>query len=250
MYINSINGAANTNNSNYISKNNKQYITKNHSNSMAVLSDYPISFLGLRVDKRLPRFENFHEQQKRLTTTLKRFLEKIKDKLSITPPDAMKYAYAKLMEANSVEDVQSLFPEEELFIYLTTLEDSPSRRGIIRVYKDFKEIYKNGILKSGEDFTVYLLRKLFVETKVYNDINEDLDKDLIPDIKDYFQQKYGHNRYVTTEILKALGIYAPDQDMRNSLKFTKDGYSDKFGLTISESLLRRLKNMTEEEERS
>ena len=74
-----------------------------------------------------------------------------------------------------------------------------------------------------------------------------MDNDLLTDVSYYFREKYGHNKYVTTEIIKALGIYPFDKNMRNSIKFTKDGYSDWFGLIISESLLRRLKNMTEEE---
>ena len=159
----------------------------------------------------------------------------------------MKNAYAELNTAKTIEDVKRLFPDEELFIYLTSLKDTISKRGILGIYKEFEEIFQNGILKNGEDFTVYLLKKLFVETKVYKDINSDLENDLIPDIKKYFTQKYGHNEYVTTEILKALEIYPPDQAMRNSLKFTKEGYSDLFGLTISAAHLSRLKNMSKEE---
>ena len=246
MRINSITDKLN-NNYNFNSKNNIQTTQNtNKSNPIAVLAEYPIPFLG-RVDKRLVRFEPYHDLQKRLPTTLKEYLDTVKDKLSITPPDAMKNAYAGLMEAKSIQDVQRLFPNEELFIYLTTLKNTASKVGIIGIYKEFEDIFSEGILKSGEDFTVYLLRKLFVETKVYNDINEDLDNDLNPDVKFYFKQKYDNNEYISTEVLRALEIYPPDQDFRNSLKFTKEGYSDRFGLTISEALLRRLKNMTEEE---
>ena len=157
-----------------INYNLKPYLyNKNNQKQNNITSPYQIPFES-RVDKRLPRFENFHEQKKRLPTNLKNYLITIENKLSITPPEAMKNAYANLMEAKNIGDVQRLFPEEELFIYLTTLKDSISKRGIIGIYKDFEELFKNGILKSGEDFTVYLLRKLFVETKVYKDINDDL----------------------------------------------------------------------------
>ena len=163
-----------------------------------VINNYTIPFLGSpRVDKRLPRFENFNNQQNRLTTTLKKYLETIDDKLSITPPEAMKNAYEKLNLAKTIEDVQKLFPDEELFIYLTSLKDTTSRRGILGIYKEFEEIFQNGILKSGEDFTVYLLRKLFIETKVYKDINSDLDIVIIEKLKAYRRmvaKKLGHLR--------------------------------------------------------
>ena len=200
-----------------------------------------------RVDKRISRFEPFHEQKKRLPEELRSYLKTIEDKLSIKPPEAMKNAYAKLNLAKTIDDVKRLFPNEPLFKHLTTLKDSESKIGIIGIYKKFEDKYKNGILKSGDDFTVYLLRKLFIETKVYQDINDDLDNDLLPDIKDYFRNKYNHNKYIKTEILQGLGIIPAHRDMRNSLKFTKEGYADWFGLIISEALLRRLKNMTEEE---
>lgn len=249
MHIDSI---SNTINNRYnFNKSHKKQTAQTNANStipFAVLAEYPIPFLGTpRVDKRLPRFENFNDQQKRLTTTLKNYLATIEDKLSITPSEAMKNAYANLNIAKNIEDVQRLFPDEELFIYLTTLKETASKRGIIGIYKEFEDIFKNGILKSGEDFTIYLLRKLFIETKVYNDINTDLDNDLIPDIKKYFNDKYDSNEYVTTEVLKALEIYPPDQDMRNSLKFTKEGYADLFGLTMSISQLRRINKLSEEE---
>ena len=202
-----------------------------------------------RVDKRIIRFEPYHEQKKRLPRTLKEYLGTLEDKFSVMPPEAMKKAYEALNIAETIKDIQKLFPNEELFLYLTSLKDSVSKRGIIGIYKDyFEDIYRNGILKNGEDFTVYVLKKIFAEAKTtYREINDDLDNDLIPAVKDMFRIRYGHNKYVTTEILQALEIYPPDQHFRNSLKFTQEGYSDIFGLIISKSLLDRLKNMSEEQ---
>ena len=225
----------------------KQFLYNQNQNNNYITNPYQIQFEG-RVDKSWERFSNFHEGKERLTTTLINFQETIDDKLKIKASEAIKNAYADLNLAKTIEDVKRLFPKEkELFKDLTTIKDTISKRGLIGIYKDFQEELKNGILQSGDDFTVYLLRKLFVETKIYKEINDDLDNDLLPDVSYYFREKYGHNKYVTTEIIQALGIYPFDKNMRNSLKFTKEGYSDGFGLTISIALLSRLKDMSEEE---
>lgn len=211
---------------------------------------YQIAFGTLRVDKRSPRFREFNELKKRLPSTLKKFYDSLEDPLSVKPVEAMKIAYADLNLAKTIEDVQNLFPEEELFIFLTSLKNVTSRIGILGIYKNNFEDKDNktGILKIGEDFTVYLLKKIFAEAKTtYKEINNDLDKDLNPDIQSLFRQKFKTNEYITTEVLRALEIYPPDQHFRNSLKFTQEGYSDAFGLIISAALLSRLKNLSEEE---
>ena len=200
------------------------------------------------VDKRLPRFKYFNEQKKRVPTMFNEFFGSLENKLSVMPPEAMKKAYADLKFAKTIQDVQKLFSEEELFLYLDTLKTTASKRGIIGIYKSNEDKYKNGILKSGEDFTVYIVNKIFAQAiTTYKEINEDLDNDLIPEVKDAFRKKYEHNEYISSEILKALGIYPPDQHFRNSMKFTQDGYADKFGLTITMAQLRRIKNLSEDE---
>ena len=222
-----------------------KYFNNKKQNKLNHTIPLQISFEG--VDKRLPRFENYNAQKKRLTTELTGFLSTVENKLSITPSDSMKNAYAKLNLARTIEDVQRLFPDEERFLYLTTIKDTLSKRSLIGIYKNFEDILENGILKNGEDFTVYLLKKIFIDTKIYADIDKDLDNDLIPDIRDYFRQQFKHNKYINTKVINALGIYPPDQYMLNSLKFTKEGYADEFGIKISKALLTRLSKMTEEE---
>lgn len=230
----------------------KSYLYNNRTNNQNqsqnnTTNPNKIVFEG-RKPKNWGRFSDFHGSKERLTTTLMDYQETIEDKLKTKTPEVIKNAYASINLAQTIKDIQRLFPKEiELFKDLTTIKDTISKRGLIGIYKNFEELFPNGILKSGEDFTVYLLRKLFVETKIYREIDEDLDNDLLPDISYYFKEKYGHNKYITTEVIQALGIYPFDKNMRNSLKFTKDGYSDMFGLTISIALLSRLKNMTEEQ---
>lgn len=217
-----------------------------HTNPSDVFANYPTPFLGSqRVDKSMVRFYDFNE--KRLPTTVKMYLETVDNKYSLTPLEAQRNAFADLYTAENIEDVQKLFPEEELFIYLNPIEKTKANSGILGIYREYKELYPEGILNNGDDFTVYLLRKIFAEAKTLKEINEDLDNDLNPDIKDVFKHRYKDNDYIKSSTLKSLGIYTADVSYQNSLKFTREGYSDTFGLKISEGLLKRWDSLSEEE---
>lgn len=197
-----------------------------------------------RVDKGMVRFYDFNS--KRMPTTMKLYLDSLQDKFSLTPIQAQKNAYVKLLEAKSIEDVQNLFPEEELFIYLEKAKNTDATIGLLGIYREFKDLYES-VLKSGEDLTLYLLKKIFLEAKMLEEINSDLDKDLEDDIKTEFKRKYPNSDYVHSSTLKSLGIYNPDTAYLNSLKFTREGYSDEFGAKISEAQLKYWNSLSEEE---
>ena len=208
---------------------------------------YPIPFMGsIRVDKSMTRFYDFNE--KRLPTTVRKYLETIEDKFSITPLEAQKAAFSALNKANSINEIQDeLFPDEELFCELKELRNTKVSKGLLGLYREFKDIYDNGILKSGEELTIYLLRKIFVDAKTLNEINKDIDKDLNDDIKAEFKRRFPDSNYIKSSTLRSLGIYLSDKDYQNSLRFTRDGYSDEFGLKISQGQLRYWNSLTEEQ---
>ncbi len=197
-----------------------------------------------RVDKGMERFYEFNS--KRIPTTMKLYLDSLQDKFSMTPLQAQKNAYLKLEDAKSIEDVQNFFPDEELFIYLEKAKDTKATSGILGIYREFKELY-DSVLKNGEDLTLYILKKIFLEAKMLDEINKDLDKDLNEDIKLEFQRRYPNGEYLHSSTLKSLGIYNPDTAYLNSLKFTRDGYSDEFGAKISEAQLKYWNSLSEDE---
>ena len=203
------------------------------------------SFGTARVDKSMMRFYEFNE--KRLPTSVKDFLSTMPDKFAFSPLELQRKAYEKLNLAKTVEDVQNLFPNEELFIYLESLRDTKACNGLLGLYREFKDLFENGILKENTDFTVYLLKKFFVEAKTIDEINLDLDEDLHPDIKTEFKRRYPSGQYLHSSTLKSLGIYLPDVRYQNSLKFTREGYSDAFGLRISEAQYRYWNSLSEEQ---
>ncbi|MBR6127715.1 hypothetical protein IKQ21_08540 [bacterium] len=130
------------------------------------------SFGVARVDKSMVRFYEFHE--KRFPTTIKDFLSQVVDKFAFTPLELQSKAYEKLNEAKNIEDVQRLFPNEELFIYLKSIKDTKAHNGLLGIYREFKDLYEDSILNDGSDFTVYLLKKFFIEAMTLYDVNMDL----------------------------------------------------------------------------
>ncbi len=246
MKINSLNYLPVINVNTFKNYKEKDNLSQNYNYGKGI-TKFPIPFLGtIRVDKSMARFYDFNE--KRLPTTVKSYLASLQDKLSVTPLEAQKKAFLALNNATSIDNIQEeLFPDEELFYYLKPLKDSKATKGLLGVYRDFKELYENGILNNGEEFTIYLLKKLFIEAKTLGEINNDLDNDLIPDIKSEFKRRYPDSEYLKSSTLKSLGIYLSDKDYQNSLRFTRDGYSDEIGLKISQGQLRYWNSLTEEQ---
>ena len=236
IYVYSPYSAYNASGKNYQPKNKKQNVS-------CETNCYNIPFA--RVDKGMSRF--YEVNKHRLPTTVKDFLNTVQDKLAFSPLEAHKRAYEKLNTATTIDEIQKIFPNEELFIYLNDMSNTQATNGLLGIYREFKELYPNGVLKTGECLTVYLVKKLFGEAKLIQEVNEDLENDLDDDIKSAFKSKYPGSDYVVSSTLRALGIYTPNRDYINSLKFTRDGYSDTFGLKISEAQLKYWNSLTEEQ---
>ena len=218
--------------------NNKTQIKPEHGTN--------INFLGTpRVDKSMVRF--YEANAERFPVTVKMFLEGLADKFRFTPLEAQKEAYIKLEKAETIEDVMNDFPQETLFDNLKKIQDTKAAVGLLAIYREFKDLYENGILKSGEDLSVYLLKKIFLDSKTLDEINADIDKDLIEDIKIEFKRRYPDSEYILSSTLKSLGIVRPDTDYQNSLRFTRDGYSDGFGIKISQGQLKYWNSLTDEQ---
>lgn len=197
-------------------------------------NDYLLSF-GARVDKGLERF--YDANKDRMPVPVRRYVENLSDKTQLTPLEAQKRAFSSLNDAITVEDIKKSFSNEHLFDKLIEPSESKARRGIIASFKENEELLalsNQGMLKSNENFTVYLVKKVFLEAKTIDEINNDLEKDLDEDFKADFRFKNPDSQYVYGTTLKALGIETPDADYQQSLRYTRNGYSDMVGEKIAE----------------
>lgn len=199
-------------------------------------NDHLITFKG-RVDKGLGRF---YERNKQIMPyTVRLYVQSLEDKSRLTPLQAQNRAFHKLNTATTLDDIKRDFPDETLFEDLINPEDAKARRGIINCIKENKELLElseESALKNKENFTIYLLKKVFLEAKTIDEINNDLENDLNEDFKADFKFKNPDSKYVYSSTLKALGIKPPNFEYQQSLRYTRDGYSDIIGDKISDSL--------------
>ncbi len=202
-------------------------------------NDHLISFRA-RVDKGLERF--YEVNKDRMPYTVKTYVKSLEDKTRLTPLEAQKRAFSKLENAKNVTDIKKDFLFEPLFSDLIQASESKAKRGILQTAKENEELLAlsdEGILKDKSDLTVYLVKKIFLEGKTVDEINTDLESDLNEDFKADFKfknktAKEGETpQYIYTSTLKALGIKTPSFEYQQSLRYTKDGYSDAVGEKIS-----------------
>lgn len=200
-------------------------------------NDHLLSFKG-RVDKGLERF--YETNKDRMPVTMRRYVEALEDKTRLTPLEAQRRAFAKLETAETIEEVKEAFPDDGFFDNLINPTESKAKRGIISSIKENAELLAlsdQGVLKNKENLTIYLTKKVFLEGKTIDEINKDLENDLDEDFKADFKFKNKNKEketpYVYGSTLKALGIKVPDFEYQQSLRYTREGYSDFVGDKIS-----------------
>ena len=189
-----------------------------------------------RVDKGLVRF--YEVNADKMPKTLRAYIEKLADKTMQTPLQAVAAAFAALAGLTSVNEIKEAFPDEELFNDLKDAKDSKATRGILGTYRENKDLLdmdNRSILASKEDLTVWLVKKIFLESKTIDEINNDFKNEIDKDFKDFYEDKELSEDPIRTSTLKALGIKMPEMEYMQSLRYTRDGYSDLIGEKISEA---------------
>ncbi len=182
-----------------------------------------------KVDKGLERFYEFNKE--RMPLTLKNYIDLLDSKDGVEPIDALVNAFEGLIIADNIKDVKDYFEDEPLFQNLVPIEKTRPSKGLlydIKVMQKDLDEYGETVLSTGEDLSVYLLKKIFLEAKSLPEINEDLNKDLNP----VFQKE--DKKYIAYSTFEALGIQLPSKEYLTSLRYTKPGYSEEIGRRIAE----------------
>ncbi len=242
MKINSLCNFNIYNRQNITKQNNKEEGKKEYNLLPAAYSpNYYLSFEG-RVDKGLKRFYDCNKEV--MPSTVKNYIETLSEneKETTQPIDAQKNAFEYLEICETPEDIKSLYPDEELFTDIKSMNETKAKRGLLYEIKLMEDDIKSDgeyIVKGEKDLTVYLLKKIFLESKTIGEINEDLDNDLNPVFKK------DEKNYITSSTLNALGIKLPRIEYINSLRYTRKGYSD----LVGEKLSQNWENLTEQEKK-
>lgn len=210
-------------------------------------NDHMISF-GERVEKDLPSF--YERNKNHMPQTVKEFIESLEDIDEYTPLEAQYFAFEKLEDAKTIDDIKKAYPNEPLFEFLMNPEQTLATRGIISCFnsnKELLEISDEGALKDKTNLTVYLVKKVFLEAKTIDEINKDIENDLNEDLKADFKYKNPNSKYIYGSTLQSLGIKTPDSKYQQSLRYTRDGYSDFIGNKISGALKDFINSLSDED---
>lgn len=199
-------------NKNLLSKNNYT----NYSYNPLAYRDYNVSF-----EARLFRTPaNFFEQdfnRNGMPETMKSYLyDDYEDRQNMPPAQMMRLVFKDIKGTNSLEQVKSIFPDEQLF---KNLKDTPGRKartGIIAEIDLMKQENKS-LFKNGEDnLGLYILKKIYLEGKTLKEINKDFEKDISVHYKGLSPIKY--------ETLSAYGIKFPDNAFWKSFTATREDF--------------------------
>ena len=184
------------------------------------------------------KFRFYEVNKERMPRTVRLYIEKLPDKSVISPNRAQANAFAALAGATTITSILTAYPEEELFVDLKDPEESKATRGILSVLrenKDLFELYNKSILANNENLTVWLIKKIFLEAKTIEEINKDFITEMDEDFKSLYFLKEDSETPIKHSTLKSLGIKMPEFEYQQSLRYTRDGYSDFVGDKISQA---------------
>ena len=237
MNIQKINFSA-IKNYNFINQNKKDEPQKEdfqNYQTLPIQTAYNDLTFNARVDKGLKRFYEFNKD--RMPITVKTYIENLPDINSRTPLQAQAEAFAALAVAVTIAQVKELFPDEPLFTDLKTVDETNATNGILYTFRENKELlemFGKSILKNKEDLTLWILKKSLLEGKTLDEINADFRIEANEDFIELNRQHGGSEDVLFPGTIKALGIKNPEMHYVNSLRYTRDGYSDMVGEKISQ----------------
>ena len=194
------------------------------------ISDYPkmefypknyVPYFGARLN-RTP--ENFYGQSfnmEKMPQTMKNYLmEDFDVRCHMTPMQIQKKAFEYVGISENIGDVKSIYPNEPLFDDLKTLDTIRPKSGYLLTLRS-KGAKNNDVLKTEEDLTVYLLKKIYLEGKDLKEINEDFNSDVKDEYKTPMREEDGKPVYFIYSTLKSLGVHFPEKSYWKSLQATR-----------------------------
>ncbi len=178
--------------------------------------DFNINF-GARLF-RTP--ENFYAQsfnQNGMPQTMKDYLyDDFEDRRKMPPAQMLRLVFDDINETKSLEQVKRLYKDEPLFKNLTDTPNRKVRTGVLAeidlMKQDGKTLFKNG----QDNLGLYILRKIYAESKTLKEINKDFQKDISVHYKGLSDIDYS--------TLSAYGIKFPNNSFWKSLTATREEF--------------------------
>ena len=185
-------------------------------------NNYNINF-GARIN-RTP--EDFYAQKfniDNMPITVKEYLfEDFEQRQHMPPAQLQRQAFEYLKLADNVQDIKDMYPDEPLFAHLKELKDTKPNTGILLLLKWDAQTSKTPVFKdkNNKDLTTYLLKKVYLEGKTIEEINNDFDNDATDAIKHELGVK--DKKYFSHTNIYTLGIRYPKLPYYNSFLATRN----------------------------
>lgn len=219
MNIQKINFLTSTNYNNKPQKtaqNNSQNVISQYNYNPIVYRDFNINF----GDRLFRSPENFFEQdfnRENMPDTMKDYLfENYEDRQHIPPAQMMKIIFNDINYAKTLEEVKDLYPDEELFANLHSMSNKKYREGILAEINLMREPNKTLFKNGKDDLGMYILKKIYLESKTLKEINLDFKKDVSVHYAGLSDIKYAD--------LANFGIKFPKQSFWHSLYATREDF--------------------------
>lgn len=215
------------------------------SHPLFAYKDYNISFVA-RLN-RTP--EDFYAQKfniDNMPVTVKKYLfEDFEQRQHMPPAQLQRQAFEYLKLADSVQDIKDMYPDEPLFAHLKELKDVKPNTGILLLLKWDAQTSQTPVFKdkNNKDLTTYLLKKVYLEGKTIEELNNDFDNDVTDEIKRELGVK--DKKYFSHSNIYTLGIRYPKLPYYNSFLATRNDKEyippvRKSGVTVSEETREKL----------
>ncbi len=185
-------------------------------------NDFALSFKA-RLN-RTP--ENFYDQKfniDNMPATVRKYLfEDFDERHHMPPAQLQREAFEYLKIADSVQDIKDMYPDEPLFAHLKEVKDTKPSQGILLLLKWDAQTSQTPLFKDSrnKDLTTYLLKKVYLEGKTIEELNNDFDKDATDAIKRELGVK--DKQYFSQTNIHTLGIRYPKLPYYNSFLATRN----------------------------
>ena len=213
---------------NFISPKYSASEKKNCQNPISLNSEnrgfnYPkgfIPYFGARLHRTPEDFFSQEFNLEHMPLTVKNYLmTDYQNNKSKKPMQLQKEAFADLELCENIDDIKEMFPDEPLLKNLKNLSTLRSPSGYLYDLRYLCDKDNKKVLKSGEDLTVYLVKKVFLEGKDLKEINEDFKNDVKEELLD---PEHYPDEYFQYSTLKAIGVNFPNRSYWKSLQATRE----------------------------
>lgn len=181
--------------------------------------DYNISF-GERLFRTPANFYSTPFNKNGMPDTMKAYLyDDYEDRQNMPPIQMWKTVFARINNADSLNEIKNLYPKEPLFENLNDFKGRGKDSVIEEIQALEDEFGNTPLFKDGNsDLGLYLVKKIYYDGKGIKEINQDFKDDINDEYKGLIEKD------ITKNTTRAYGIKFPNLAFWNSFVVTREDF--------------------------